>query len=244
MTVASADGGPDDTGGSRGRTIFVMQSTRSTTSSRRLGALVAPALIGAFVLASCGGGETGATQSTIDLSAASTAFVVRPPATTEPPAGAGDLDAIVEGTQEYEVQSGDAPFVLVTRFDVTLEDLLAVNEWTSVNQFPFPGTVILIPPGGTSVAAYLAGETAGAGDPSEDASDGATEETPSETIPDAGDNCAEGSYTIEETDTSRSKVADKFDVTVEALDAANVGTPGYGAFYPGLEIVIPAKSDC
>jgi len=106
-----------------------MQSTRSTTSSRRLGALVAPALIGAFVLASCGGGETGATQSTIDLSAASTAFVVRPPATTEPPAGAGDLDAIVEGTQEYEVQSGDAPFVLVTRFDVTLEDLLRIPRW-------------------------------------------------------------------------------------------------------------------
>ncbi len=136
-----------------------MQSFRSSTGVRRLGALIGPALIGAVVLSSCGGSESGATQSTLDLSAASTAFVVRPPATTEPPAdtlAAGDPDAIVEGTQEYTVQSGDAPYVLVTRFGVTLEDLLGVNEWTDPSQFPFPGTVILIPPGGKSVAAVTA----------------------------------------------------------------------------------------
>ena len=40
------------------------------------------------------------------------------------------------------------------------------------------------------------------------------------------------------------KVASKFDVTVGALDAANASTPGYSSFYVGLEIVIPAKSDC
>lgn len=231
-----------------------MQSIRTSISVRRLGALVGPALIGAFVLSSCGGGETAATQSTIDLSAASTAFVVRPPATTVPTdTAAGDPGAIVEGTQEYEVQAGDAPFVLVSRFEVTLEDLLAVNEWTSANQFPFPGTVILIPPGGKSVAAYLAGNTASSGDATTDTgsdtgsegdSDGDSDGGATDTIPDAGDNCAPGSYTITETDTSRTKVAEKFDVTVEALDAANAGTPGYSAFYPGLEIVIPAKADC
>ena len=32
--------------------------------------------------------------------------------------------------------------------------------------------------------------------------------------------------------------------TVEALDAANAGTDGYSSFYPGLVIVIPAKTDC
>jgi LysM repeat protein len=219
-----------------------MQSSRSTTGARRLGALVGPALIGALVLSSCGGGEAGVTQSTIDLSAASTAFVVRPPATTEPPAdtlAASDPDAIVEGIQEYTVQSGDAPYVLVTRFGITLEDLLGVNEWTDPNQFPFPGTVILIPPGARSVTA--AADTASSAG-SETSTD--TDSAPAETIPDAGDNCAPGSYTIEEGDTTRTRVADKFDVTVEALDAANAATPGYSAFYPGLEIVIPAKSDC
>jgi LysM repeat protein len=221
-----------------------MQSTCTPTRTRRLGALVGPALIGAFVLASCGGGETGATQSTIDLSAASTAFVVRPPATTEPPADtlAGDPDAVVEGTQDYEVQSGDAWYVLVTRFGVSLDDLLAVNEWTDPNTFPFPGTVILLPPGAKSVAAVASG-SAGTSTDSGDTSDGTSEDTPTETIPDAGDNCAPGSYTIVEGDYI-GKVAGKFDVTVDALNAANVNTSGYSSFYVGLEIVIPAKSDC
>ena len=39
-------------------------------------------------------------------------------------------------------------------------------------------------------------------------------------------------------------MAEKFDVTVEAMDEANQGTNGYAAFYPGLKIVIPAKEDC
>lgn len=214
-----------------------MQSSRSTTGVRRLGVLVGPALVGAVVLSSCGGGESGATQSTIDLSAASTAFVVRPPATTEPPVDTlaeGDPDAIVEGIQEYTVQAGDAPYVLVTRFGVSLEDLLGVNEWTDPSQFPFPGTVILIPPGAKSV-------TAAATDSGDTSTD--TDAAPTDTIPDAGDNCPQGTYTIVEGD-YLGKVASKFDVTVEALNAANASTPGYSSFYVGLEIVIPAKSDC
>lgn len=206
--------------------------------------LVGPALIGAVVLSSCGGGESGATQSTIDLSAASTAFVVRPPATTEPPADTlaeGDPDAIVEGIQEYTVQSGDAPYVLVTRFGISLEDLLGVNEWTDPSQFPFPGTVILIPPGAKSVTAATAATT-DSGDTSAD-DEAEAEATPAETIPDAGDNCSQGTYTIVEGD-YLGKVASKFDVTVDALNAANASTPGYSSFYVGLEIVIPAKADC
>ncbi|MCU1504661.1 MAG: hypothetical protein JWM12_4015, partial [Ilumatobacteraceae bacterium] len=45
-------------------------------------------------------------------------------------------------------------------------------------------------------------------------------------------------------DVSRVKVAAKFDVTVAQLDAANTGTKGYSAFYPGLKIVIPPKTGC
>lgn len=217
-----------------------MQSSRSTTGVRRLGVLVGPALIGAVVLSACGSGESGATQSTIDLSAASTAFVVRTPATTEPvdTLAEGDPDAIVEGTQEYTVQSGDAWYVLVTRFGVSLEDLLGVNEWTDATTFPFPGEVILIPPGAKSVTAATA-----ATDDSDTTTDAANEATPTETIPDAGDNCSQGTYTIVEGD-YLGKVASNFDVTVDALNTANASTSGYSAFYPGLEIVIPAKSDC
>lgn len=230
--------------------------TRSTPDApdargvRRLSVIAAPLLAGAFVLASCGGGESAATRTTIDLNASSTAFVVRPPATTEPPTDAAvpTGDEVVEGTQEYTVQSGDAPYVLTARFGITLEALLAVNEWATVGEFPFPGTSILLPPGAKSVEAWLAGR---GGDAS--ASDASASAAPApsgdaaptgNTIPDAGDNCAPGKYTIKDTDTSRAKVAKAFDVTVEALDAANANTPGYSSFYPGLEIVIPAKADC
>jgi len=216
-----------------------MQSTCSASSVRRLGALVGPALLGALVLSSCGGGESAATQSTVDLSAASTAFVVRTPATAVPVdsvavAVAGELGAVVEGTQDYTVQAGDAWYVLVTRFGVSIDDLLAVNEWTDPATFPFPDAVILIPPGGKSVAEVAAGT---------EATETATDAAPTETIPDAGDNCAPGKYTIV-ADDFEGKVAGKFDVTVEALRSANANTNGYSAFFPSLEIVIPAKSDC
>ncbi len=65
-----------------------------------------------------------------------------------------------------------------------------------------------------------------------------------EAIPEVGDNCEAGSYVIEAGDTTRFAVANKFDVTVDAMDAANASTNGYDAFYPGLSIVIPAKDDC
>jgi LysM repeat protein len=223
-----------------------MQSSRSTTGVRRLGALAGPALIGAVILSSCGGTESAATRSTVDLSAASTAFVVRPPATTEPPAdsaAAGDPDAIVEGTQEYTVQSGDAWYVLVTRFGVSLEDLLGINEWTDPAKFPFPGDVILIPPGGKSVTAVGTATTATSDDTADAGTDASTETTPGATIPDAGDNCSQGTYTLVDGDYP-GKVASKFDVTVEALATANAATAGYGAFYVGLGIIIPAKADC
>jgi LysM repeat protein len=126
----------------------------------------------------------------------------------------------------------------VTRFGVSLEYLLGVNEWTDPSQFPFPGTVILIPPGARSVTASAA--------PTSDTAESDTAETdtaPAATIPDAGDNCAQGTYTIADGDFPN-RVAEKFDVTVDALNAANAATPGYGGFIVGVEIVIPAKADC
>ena len=106
------------------------------------------------------------------------------------------------------------------QFGVPLAVLLAFNGWATGSEFPFPGQDVKIPPG-----ALPAGPVG-------------------ETIPDSGSNCPAGQYTIEASDTARTKVAEKFDVTVDALDAANAGTSGYGAFYPGLKIVIPAKAGC
>lgn len=55
--------------------------------------------------------------------------------------------------------------------------------------------------------------------------------------------CQRGQYMIDETDTSRQMVAEKFDITVEQMDAANTETPGYNAFYPGLVITIPCPPE-
>jgi len=205
----------------------------SSSPLRRLGALIGPVVVGAFLLASCGGADDAATRSTIDLSADSTAFVVRPPATTVAPVetAAPEAGAVVDTEQEYVVQAGDAPIVVANRFNVSVDDLIAYNEW-GPGEFAFPGETIKIPPGGTAPGATPAVSTE-------------VDETaaPAATIPDAGDNCAPGAYTIAEGD-FEGKVADNFDVTLDALRAANANTQGYSAFFPGLEIVIPAKADC
>jgi LysM repeat protein len=206
---------------------------------RRLGAALGPVLLGAFLLSSCGSADGGATQSTIDLSAASTAFVVRPPATTVPVADTSvpAAGAIVATEQEYVVQPNDTPIGVAKKYSVPVADLIAYNEW-GPNQFAYPGDTIKIPPGGTAPGAADATATPAA------ATGDTTTTIATGTIPAAGDNCAPGSYTILATDTSRSKVAKSFDVTVAALDAANASTKGYSSFYPGLVIVIPAKANC
>ncbi|MEM8620619.1 MAG: LysM peptidoglycan-binding domain-containing protein [Actinomycetota bacterium] len=216
-----------------------------------ISAFGAPLAIGALVLASCGGGEVGgAAESTIDLSQASTDYVERPPETTLAPDGAGGSE-VVTGSQDYTVQAGDYPLKVANDFGITVDDLVAFNDWGSVNEFPFPGTVIRIPPGANAPSASsddaeTAADAGSEADAVDDASaDGGDEETaaPVETIPDAGDNCGEGTYTIAAGDLPI-RVAENFDVTVDALDAANANTDGYGAFIVGLEIIIPAKADC
>ena len=201
----------------------------------RVGAVAAPLLVGAMLLGACGGSsDDGASQSTIALSQESTAFVVRAPVTTIAVADTTPVEGgISTAAQEYTVQAGDYPLKVANQFGVTVDELVAFNEWGSVDEFPFPGTVIQIPPGATVPAATTT-TIAGAA---------AATTVPAATIPDAGSNCGAGEYTIVDGD-YEGKVASNFDVTVEALRAANANTAGYSSFYPGLTIVIPGKSDC
>ena len=62
---------------------------------------------------------------------------------------------------------------------------------------------------------------------------------PTTTVPSDGNGCTTGSYVITAEDTTRTAVAQKFDITVDQLDAANANTKGYSSFYPGLKIIIP-----
>ena len=202
-----------------------------------LGVVAWPLLAGALVLASCGSDTaSGSTVSTISLDA--TNYIVKDPVTTTTEPLSAE-PGVSTGSQTYIVQSGDYGIKVADQFGVPLEDLLNFNGWATGSEFPFPGEEIKIPPGGKTPGAAVV-----AADPAVTPADAATEVPVGETIPASGSNCEPGSYTIEDGDNARSKVANKFDVTVEALDAANSGTSGYSAFFPGLKIVIPAKSDC
>ena len=201
----------------------------------RVGAVAGPLVIGAVLLGACGdGSDDGASQSTIALSQESTAFVVRPPVTTV----ASTETTLEEGgvstaAQEYTIQSGDYPLKVANQFGVTVDELVAFNEWGSVDEFPFPGTVIQIPPGATVAAATTTTIAA--------ATPGST--APSSTIPDAGDNCGAGEHTVVAGDIPIT-VAKQYDVTLDALNAANANNPAYSQFIPGQTIIIPGKADC
>ena len=210
---------------------------RSRRRGVRVGAVAGPLVIGVMLLGACGGSsDDGAAESTIALSQESTAFVVRPPVTTV----AAPADTVLEdgavstAAQDYTVVSGDNPTKIAKQFGVTIDELVAFNEWGSVGEFPYPGEVIKIPPGATA---------AGATTTAAPTAEAAATTAPTATIPDAGDNCGEGEYTIVAGD-YEGKVAAAFDVTVDALRAANGSTNGYGAFYPGLVIIIPGKAEC
>ena len=102
------------------------------------------------MLGACGGSDEGASQSTVALSQESTAFVVRPPETTIPVTETSAVEGgISTAAQEYTIQSGDYPLKVANQFGITVDELVAFNEWGSVDEFPFPGTVIQIPPGAT-----------------------------------------------------------------------------------------------
>ncbi|MFN3254175.1 MAG: LysM peptidoglycan-binding domain-containing protein [Ilumatobacter sp.] len=213
-------------------------------NSRRLVVVAWPFVMAGVLLGACGGSEASeASRSTFNLG--STAFVTRPPETTTTTIpGAVIEDGRVIGEQDYTVQAGDFPLGVANRFDITVEDLGAYNGWPtcgslSCPEFPGPGTPIKIPPGAADLGATAITAPPGV----EVVTGGEAEQPVGETIPPAGDNCQPGSYTIEEGD-FEGRVAEKFDVTVEALRAANAGTADYNVFYVGLQIVIPAKSDC
>ena len=159
----------------------------SRRAGRRLAAVAGPVAIGMILLAVCGSSsDDGATESTIDLSEGSTAFVVRPPETTLAPDTTVAPGGVSTAAQDYTVQSGDYPLKVAQQFGVTVDELVAFNEWGSVNEFPFPGTVIKIPPGGT-VAAATPETTVGPAAATGGEAAAAETTVAASTIPDAGD---------------------------------------------------------
>lgn len=114
----------------------------------------------------------------------------------------------------YVLQSGDNPTGVATMFGVSLDALNAVNAGTPDYELFYVGLEIKIP----------------------DAPVGTTTTTRSLAPP-----AIAGDYTLESGDFPAA-VAEKFQVTVAELDAANVDTPGYEAWAVGTIIHIPFGS--
>ena len=189
-----------------------------------------PLWAGALVLSACGEGSTATTSSVFNLDG--TAYQTLPPTvSTLPPTtlpGGPVTGQVTTEVTEYTIQEGDVPVIVADRFDVTLDALTLANADTEGWSSFYVGLVIKIPAGATipdvTTFTTLPGVV-------------------TTTIAGGGDNCGAGSHTIVEGDVPY-KVAQKYDVTVEQLAAANVNTAGYSSFYVGLVIVIPPKADC
>jgi LysM repeat protein len=159
----------------------------------------------------------------------------RPTSTIGGQAGAAGGAGVRAGDGEvYRVRRGDALPLIASRFDVTVEDLVDANGWEDGVFHPiYPGDEVVIP------------------EFAEQPEDSVTDERPDDglgTMPDPGGGplCPDGS----ERDTYRivsgdyiSRVADKNDISIEELEAANVDNPAYQVFAPGQELWLPCEGE-
>jgi len=193
------------------------------------GAFGALALIG---VAACGSDAgTAGPGTTVKIGAAS--FVTLAPVLTSTTIAQGDTGAggVVAGEQQYTVAHGDYPLKVAKLFCIKLDDLLGFNSWTSANQFPFPGTVIKIPPGACAPGSAQPQATTAA--PPADSTPQATTTT--------FDASQGGTYTVVAGDTL-SRIATKNGTTIDAIVAANGWEGPEHLIYKGLKIKLPAKT--
>ncbi len=206
---------------------------------------VVSVLVGVALLSACGdGSSTGSSTTGVNLN--STSFATLAPTLsslaveTSVPAE-GQISPVA---QEYTIQPTDTSRVKVANlFGITVAVLDQANVATPSYSAFYPGLKIVIPagakvPGPTPTPTPTPTSVAGGTDTATSTAT-TTADATSTSVASNGSGCATGSYVITADDTTRTKVAKKFDITVDQLDAANANTKGYSAFYPGLKIVIP-----
>lgn len=203
--------------------------------------VAAGALAPVLLVTACGGDGTDAGSSGDLTPITGSSYVTIEPATTTttttlapgvtvPPGGTSPQE------QTYTVQSGDSVFKIAALYDVTPEALANYNSWPEgINHPLFVGDVVRIPP--DSKVPDVGGGATG-GDTTDDTT---ADETGDSTTDDttATDGECPTTYVIQAGDTTRIGVAEKFGITFEQMDAANVNTPGYQNFVVGTPITIP-----
>jgi hypothetical protein len=221
-----------------------MRSPATLLGVKRRVGTVAAALVVALGFTACG--DVPPTADPSSTTPATDYVTYPPPTTTTPPTTTlppqpGD---VIFHESQYVTVAGDFPFNVAYRFGVDFDEFVALNGWTTENgevpDWPPSGTTIRIPAGaiipnetgpGATLITLVPNTTLPPPPPSIDPT--ASVEPGTSAAPTGCDT-----YTVQEGDVPLN-VASDLGVTVDALDAANEDTDGYGAFYVGLEIVVP-----
>ena len=183
----------------------------------------------AAVLASCGAANGASNNTVLELTPTNYVTVTQTPTTLTPTTiqgGTGNPGMVHPEEGTYIIATGDYPANIAVKYNGAL-----TNTW-SLNILA-PGATIKIPPNWT--------EPGTAADTTATGTTPSTETTT--TIAGGQSACAPGEYTIVAGDYP-AKVAKALDTTVDALNAANVGTKGYASFQVGVKIKTPPKANC
>ena len=187
-------------------------------------------LVGAALLSACGdGAASGSSTTAVNLNSTSFATLAPTLSTLAVETSLPTEGQISPVAQPYTIVAGDVPVNVAKRFGVSLDALTLANANTPNYAAFYVGLVITIPEGALVPA------------PTTTVAPGTEPVTPAvttTTAPTDSNGCTTGSYTIAAGDLP-GRVAKKFDITVEQLDAANANTSGYKNFIVGVNIVIP-----
>jgi len=202
---------------------------RSGATRPLIAVAAALALVGVAACADPDNSTDSAATTVVTITQADTQTI--PPTSSTLPPGPGD---VVNAELEYTIVQGDYLSNIAKRYSVTLDELVAYNDWPEgANHNLYPGDVIKIPPGYT-IPAETTTTTAAAtstGSTDSTAAGGST----SSTI----DTSQGGTYEVQPNDTLVG-IAKKVGSTVDAIVAANGWTDGAAhPIYPGDTIKIP-----
>lgn len=210
-----------------------MSGTSVTKTWRGGFGLLAVVVFAVVPLSACGEDELVARTTLAPIQPSS--YVVREPVVTTTtlvesetePASLINAEGRSQVEQEYLIKFGDSVSLIASVYGITGEEIARYNDWPNgVFQAIFPGQTIRIPP--------LA-LVPGAVDTPVVNEDGTPTQT---TVAVAAEECLEGIYVLVSGDMPV-RVAERFGVTLDALNFANRNTSGYGAFIVGTRVRIP-----
>jgi LysM repeat protein len=192
------------------------------------------AAVASIGLAACADpDDSGDTSDTTVVTVTQADVQTIPPTSSTLPPGPGE---VVNQALDYEVQSGDYLAGIAAKYSVSLDELIAYNEFPEGANHPlYPGDVIQIPPGYTIPAETTTTTTAATAATTGSTDSTAAGEETSTTV----DTSQGGSYEVQAGD-YLAGIATKVGSTVDAIVAANGWADGAShPLYPGDIIKIP-----